>query len=80
MGIALKVKLFMPVVIRFIYFTNHLYLKIGVCAFFLSVDTGFFIVFFPACPQLHGSVLIAGLAIMAIASLLSLAYVFIMGK
>lgn len=36
--------------------------------------------FFPACPQLHGSVLIAGLAIMAIASLLSLAYVFIMGK
>ncbi|NXS17373.1 CD47 protein, partial [Mystacornis crossleyi] len=33
----------------------------------------------PACPQLHGSVLIAGLAIMAIASLLSLAYVFIMG-
>ncbi|NXB62035.1 CD47 protein, partial [Struthidea cinerea] len=32
----------------------------------------------PACPQLHGSVLIAGLAIMAIASLLSLAYVFIM--
>ncbi|XP_031954249.1 leukocyte surface antigen CD47 isoform X2 [Corvus hawaiiensis] len=34
----------------------------------------------PACPQLHGSVLIAGLAIMAIASLLSLAYVFIMGS
>ncbi|NXD27250.1 CD47 protein, partial [Spelaeornis formosus] len=33
----------------------------------------------PACPPLHGSVLIAGLAIMAIASLLSLAYVFIMG-
>ncbi|NWV24389.1 CD47 protein, partial [Origma solitaria] len=32
-----------------------------------------------ACPLLHGSVLIAGLAIMAIASLLSLAYVFIMG-
>ncbi|NXJ25554.1 CD47 protein, partial [Dicrurus megarhynchus] len=32
----------------------------------------------PACPQLHGSVLIAGLAIMAIASVLSLAYVFIM--
>ncbi|NXB73050.1 CD47 protein, partial [Donacobius atricapilla] len=32
----------------------------------------------PACPPLHGSVLIAGLAIMAIASLLSLAYVFIM--
>ncbi|NXY03576.1 CD47 protein, partial [Pteruthius melanotis] len=32
----------------------------------------------PACPQLHGSVLIAGFAIMAIASLLSLAYVFIM--
>ncbi|NXB35628.1 CD47 protein, partial [Eulacestoma nigropectus] len=32
----------------------------------------------PACPQLHASVLIAGLAIMAIASLLSLAYVFIM--
>ncbi|NWT86349.1 CD47 protein, partial [Lanius ludovicianus] len=32
----------------------------------------------PACPQLHGSVLIAGLAIMAIASLLSLAYMFIM--
>ncbi|NXB13460.1 CD47 protein, partial [Rhagologus leucostigma] len=32
----------------------------------------------PACPQLHGSVLIAGLAIMAIASLLSMAYVFIM--
>ncbi|NWV47768.1 CD47 protein, partial [Daphoenositta chrysoptera] len=30
----------------------------------------------PACPQLHASVLIAGLAIMAIASLLSLAYVF----
>ncbi|NWZ79568.1 CD47 protein, partial [Poecile atricapillus] len=33
----------------------------------------------PACPPLHGSVLIAGLAIMAIGSLLSLAYVFIMG-
>ncbi|KAM6037310.1 LOW QUALITY PROTEIN: leukocyte surface antigen CD47-like [Chlamydotis macqueenii] len=33
-----------------------------------------------ACPQLHGSVVIAGLAIMAIASLLSLAYVFIMGS
>ncbi|NXI79629.1 CD47 protein, partial [Rhipidura dahli] len=32
----------------------------------------------PACPQLHGSVLIAGLAVMAFASLLSLAYVFIM--
>ncbi|NXG04168.1 CD47 protein, partial [Sakesphorus luctuosus] len=32
----------------------------------------------PACPPLHGSVVIAGLAIMAIASLLSLAYVFIM--
>ncbi|NWS79511.1 CD47 protein, partial [Toxostoma redivivum] len=32
----------------------------------------------PACPPLHGSVLIAGLAIMAIASLFSLAYVFIM--
>ncbi|NWX33392.1 CD47 protein, partial [Notiomystis cincta] len=31
-----------------------------------------------ACPPLHGSVLIAGLAIMAIASVLSLAYVFIM--
>ncbi|XP_039910927.1 leukocyte surface antigen CD47 isoform X6 [Hirundo rustica] len=34
----------------------------------------------PACPPLHGSVLIAGLAIMAIASLLSLAYVFFMGS
>uniref|UniRef100_A0A8C8ANM0 Leukocyte surface antigen CD47 n=1 Tax=Otus sunia TaxID=257818 RepID=A0A8C8ANM0_9STRI len=33
-----------------------------------------------ACPPLHGSVVIAGLAIMAIANLLSLAYVFIMGK
>ncbi|KAM6094211.1 leukocyte surface antigen CD47 isoform 3-T3 [Chlamydotis macqueenii] len=33
-----------------------------------------------ACPQLHGSVVIAGLAIMAIATLLSLAYVFIMGS
>ncbi|NXO24183.1 CD47 protein, partial [Cisticola juncidis] len=32
----------------------------------------------PACPPLHGSVLIAGLAIMAIASLFSLGYVFIM--
>ncbi|NXK05402.1 CD47 protein, partial [Herpetotheres cachinnans] len=32
-----------------------------------------------ACPPLHGSVVIAGLAIMAIATLLSLAYVFIMG-
>ncbi|NXL35292.1 CD47 protein, partial [Glaucidium brasilianum] len=32
-----------------------------------------------ACPPLHGSVVIAGLAIMAIANLLSLAYVFIMG-
>ncbi|KAM9247895.1 leukocyte surface antigen CD47 isoform 4-T4 [Leptosomus discolor] len=31
-----------------------------------------------ACPPLHGSVVIAGLAILAIASLLSLAYVFIM--
>ncbi|XP_061859606.1 leukocyte surface antigen CD47 isoform X3 [Colius striatus] len=31
-----------------------------------------------ACPPLHGSVVIAGLAIMAIATLLSLAYVFIM--
>ncbi|XP_049680959.1 leukocyte surface antigen CD47 isoform X2 [Accipiter gentilis] len=33
-----------------------------------------------ACPPLHGSVVIAGLAIMAIAHLLSLAYVFIMGS
>ncbi|KFV12574.1 Leukocyte surface antigen CD47, partial [Tauraco erythrolophus] len=33
-----------------------------------------------ACPPLHGSVMIAGLAIMAIANLLSLAYVFIMGS
>ncbi|KFP84933.1 Leukocyte surface antigen CD47, partial [Apaloderma vittatum] len=33
-----------------------------------------------ACPPLHGSVVIAGLAIMAIANLLSLAYVFIMGS
>ncbi|KAM9247896.1 leukocyte surface antigen CD47 isoform 5-T5 [Leptosomus discolor] len=33
-----------------------------------------------ACPPLHGSVVIAGLAILAIASLLSLAYVFIMGS
>ncbi|NXK30445.1 CD47 protein, partial [Piprites chloris] len=32
----------------------------------------------PACPPLHASVLIAGLAIMATASLLSLVYVFIM--
>ncbi|NWS54278.1 CD47 protein, partial [Chunga burmeisteri] len=32
-----------------------------------------------ACPPLHGSVVIAGLAIMAIANLLSLAYVFVMG-
>ncbi|NWW89861.1 CD47 protein, partial [Rhynochetos jubatus] len=31
-----------------------------------------------ACPPLHGSVLIAGLAIMAISNLLSLVYVFIM--
>lgn len=48
--------------------------------FFCQLIQVFLIVFFPACPQLHGSVLIAGLAIMAIASLLSLAYVFIMGK
>ncbi|XP_063249885.1 leukocyte surface antigen CD47 isoform X3 [Prinia subflava] len=34
----------------------------------------------PACPPLHGSVLIAGLAIMALASLFSLGYVFIMGS
>ncbi|XP_010150205.1 PREDICTED: leukocyte surface antigen CD47 [Eurypyga helias] len=33
-----------------------------------------------ACPPLHGSVLIAGLAIMAISNLLSLVYVFIMGS
>ncbi|XP_075583429.1 leukocyte surface antigen CD47 isoform X2 [Pelecanus crispus] len=33
-----------------------------------------------ACPPLHGSVVIAGLAIMAIANLLSLAYVFVMGS
>ncbi|XP_051475394.1 leukocyte surface antigen CD47 isoform X2 [Apus apus] len=33
-----------------------------------------------ACPPLHGSVVIAGLAIMAIASLLSLADIFIMGS
>ncbi|NWR90902.1 CD47 protein, partial [Furnarius figulus] len=32
----------------------------------------------PACPPLHGSVLIAGLAIMSIASVLSLVYVLIM--
>ncbi|NWQ94200.1 CD47 protein, partial [Burhinus bistriatus] len=32
-----------------------------------------------ACPPIHGSVVIAGLAIMAIANLLSLAYVFVMG-
>ncbi|XP_050188344.1 leukocyte surface antigen CD47 isoform X4 [Myiozetetes cayanensis] len=34
----------------------------------------------PACPPLHASVLIAGFAIMATASLLSLVYVFIMGS
>ncbi|XP_072740714.1 leukocyte surface antigen CD47 isoform X3 [Ciconia boyciana] len=33
-----------------------------------------------ACPPLHGSVVIAGLAILAIANLLSLTYVFIMGS
>ncbi|XP_075291496.1 leukocyte surface antigen CD47 isoform X6 [Opisthocomus hoazin] len=44
---------------------------IAVVGFALSVS---------ACPPLHGSVVIAGLAIMAIASLLSLAYVFIMGS
>ncbi|XP_010181320.1 PREDICTED: leukocyte surface antigen CD47 [Mesitornis unicolor] len=33
-----------------------------------------------ACPPLHGSVVIAGLAIMGIATLLSLGYVFIMGS
>ncbi|KAM6418348.1 leukocyte surface antigen CD47 isoform 8-T8 [Pluvialis apricaria] len=33
-----------------------------------------------ACPPIHGSVVVAGLAIMAIANLLSLAYVFIMGS
>ncbi|XP_075623686.1 leukocyte surface antigen CD47 isoform X5 [Balearica regulorum gibbericeps] len=33
-----------------------------------------------ACPPLHGSVVIAGLAIMAIANSFSLAYVFIMGS
>ncbi|XP_071613754.1 leukocyte surface antigen CD47 isoform X3 [Heliangelus exortis] len=33
-----------------------------------------------ACPPLHGSVVIAGLAIMAIASMLSLADIFIMGS
>lgn len=43
-------------------------------------DAVSFIVFLTACPPLHGSVVIAGLAIMAIAHLLSLAYVFIMGK
>ncbi|XP_074453191.1 leukocyte surface antigen CD47 isoform X5 [Larus michahellis] len=32
-----------------------------------------------ACPPIHGSVVIAGLAILAIANLLSLGYVFIMG-
>ncbi|NXV70713.1 CD47 protein, partial [Atlantisia rogersi] len=32
----------------------------------------------PACPPVHGSVLISGLAIMAIANLCSLAYVFFM--
>ncbi|KFZ64366.1 Leukocyte surface antigen CD47, partial [Podiceps cristatus] len=32
-----------------------------------------------ACPPLHGSVVIAGLAIMAVGNLLSLVYVFIMG-
>ncbi|XP_054672239.1 leukocyte surface antigen CD47 isoform X2 [Grus americana] len=33
-----------------------------------------------ACPPLHGSVVIAGLAIMAIANSFSLAYVFVMGS
>ncbi|XP_075371042.1 leukocyte surface antigen CD47 isoform X3 [Mycteria americana] len=33
-----------------------------------------------ACPPVHGSVVIAGLAILAIANLLSLTYVFIMGS
>ncbi|XP_054059928.1 leukocyte surface antigen CD47 isoform X5 [Rissa tridactyla] len=32
-----------------------------------------------ACPPIHGSVVVAGLAILAIANLLSLGYVFIMG-
>ncbi|NXH10088.1 CD47 protein, partial [Bucco capensis] len=36
-----------------------------------------FALYISACPPVHGSVVIAGLAIMAIASLLSLAYVFI---
>ncbi|KFQ81158.1 Leukocyte surface antigen CD47, partial [Phoenicopterus ruber ruber] len=38
-----------------------------------------FILCVSACPPLHGSVVVAGLAIMAIGNLLSLVYVFIMG-
>ncbi|KAM6292582.1 leukocyte surface antigen CD47 isoform 2-T2 [Porphyrio hochstetteri] len=34
----------------------------------------------PACPPVHGSLLISGLAIMAVANLCSLAYVFFMGS
>ncbi|XP_053924730.1 leukocyte surface antigen CD47 isoform X3 [Cuculus canorus] len=44
---------------------------IAVVGFALSVS---------ACPPLHASVVIAGLAVMAIATLLSLAYVLIMGS
>ncbi|XP_074021725.1 leukocyte surface antigen CD47 [Numenius arquata] len=39
-----------------------------------------FVLCVPACPPIHASVIIAGLAILAIANLLSLGYVFIMGS
>lgn len=69
----------MCVFIRLIYFNIQLHPKMFVLLLVLG-DAVSFIVFLTACPPLHGSVVIAGLAIMAIAHLLSLAYVFIMGK
>ncbi|XP_014802742.1 PREDICTED: leukocyte surface antigen CD47 isoform X7 [Calidris pugnax] len=39
-----------------------------------------FVLCVPVCPPIHASVIIAGLAILAIAYLLSLSYVFIMGS
>uniref|UniRef100_A0A8C8ANI2 Leukocyte surface antigen CD47 n=1 Tax=Otus sunia TaxID=257818 RepID=A0A8C8ANI2_9STRI len=79
-GIALKEKVFMSGFIRLTYFSIQFYLKISLFFYLCQIIQFLLSIFLTACPPLHGSVVIAGLAIMAIANLLSLAYVFIMGK
>uniref|UniRef100_A0A8C8APW6 Leukocyte surface antigen CD47 n=1 Tax=Otus sunia TaxID=257818 RepID=A0A8C8APW6_9STRI len=73
-GIALKEKVFMSGFIRLTYFSIQFYLKISLFFYLCQIIQFLLSIFLTACPPLHGSVVIAGLAIMAIANLLSLAY------